>query len=201
MQDNLESDGYISNGEDGDDESESSDLKENSSPEEETESEDNSTEEEAYSLDSEKSKKENDMPEITNSVNSDNENEMPELTNSESSSDKEEMSEVIDYSTMPELLTDYSTMPTLADYDSGEDSSETGSELEKDDRIYLITSVANLRRREVKGLETCFNERKIQLKKRQKKKRQKESKVRNASLAETQNLIKEKTIKYDRGGT
>ena len=97
------------------------------------------------------------MPEITNSVNSDNENEMPELTNSESSSDEEEMPEVIDYSTMPELLadystmpkllTDYSTMPTLTIYDSGGDSSETGSELEKDDRIYLITSVANLRRR------------------------------------------------------
>ena len=37
------------------------------------------------------------------------------------------------------------------------------------------------------------------MKKRQKKKRQKESKVRNASLAETQNLIKEKTSKDDRG--
>ena len=42
-------------------------------------------------------------------------------------------------------------------------------------------------------------ERKIQLKKRQKKKRQKKSKVRNASLAETQTLIKEKTSKDDRG--
>ena len=45
--DKMESDGYIINGEDGDDDSDSSDLKENSSPEEETESEDNSTEEEA----------------------------------------------------------------------------------------------------------------------------------------------------------
>ena len=111
------------------------------------------------------------MTEITNSVDSDNENEMPDLTNSESSSGEEEMHEVIDYSTMPELLTDYSTMPTLTNYDSEKDSSETGRELEKDDGIYLITSVANLRRREVQGLETSFNERKIQLKKRPKKKK------------------------------
>ena len=86
-------------------------------------------------------------------------------------------------------------MPTLTNYDSEEDSSETETELEKDDWIYLITSVANLRRREVQGLGTSFYERKIQLKKIQKKKRQKESKVRNASLTKTQNLIKEKTSK------
>ena len=62
---------------------------------------------------------------------------------------------------MPELITDYSTVHRF--YDSGEDSSEAGSELEKDDGIYLITSVANLRRKEVQGLETSFDERKIQL--------------------------------------
>ena len=127
-------------GEDGDDESDSSDLKEDSSPEEETEvkSEDNSTDEEASSIDSDKSKEENYMSELTNSDKSDNGNEMPELTNSEESH-----------------------------YDSEEDSNETESELENDDGIYLITSVENLRRREVQG----FDERKIQLKKRPKKRR------------------------------
>ena len=91
--DKMESDGYTSNGEDGNDESDESDLKEDSSPEEETEikREANSTEEEASSIDSEKSKEKNDMSELTNSEKSDNENEMRELTNSEASSDEEEM--------------------------------------------------------------------------------------------------------------
>ena len=110
----------------------------------------------------------NNMHETTNSVDSDKENDIPDLTNSEPSSGEEEMPEVIDYSTMPELIKDYSNVHQF--YDSGEDSSEAGSELEKDDGIYLITSVANLRRREDQCLETSFNERKLQLKKRQKKK-------------------------------
>ena len=49
----------------------------------------------------------NNMQETTNSVDSDKENGMPDLTNSESFSGEEEMHEVIDYSTMPELITDY----------------------------------------------------------------------------------------------
>ena len=56
----------------------------------------------------------------------------------------------------------------------------------------------NERKKEVQGLETSFEERKTQLKKRQKKKKHMESKVKNASLAETQNLITEKQ-KDDRG--
>ena len=60
------------------------------------------------------------------------------------------MPEVIDYSTMPELITDYSNVHRF--YDSGEDSSEAGSELEKDDGIYLITTIANLMRIEFQGL-------------------------------------------------
>ena len=139
----------------------------------------------------------NNMHENTNSVDSDKENDIPNLTNSEPSSGEEEMPEDIDYSTMPELTKDYSNVHRF--YDSEEDSSESCSELEKDNGIYLITSVANLRRREVQGFETSFNERKTQLKKRQKVNRQKESKLKNASLAETQNLIKEKTSKDDKG--
>ena len=53
------------------------------------------------------------MSELTNSEKYDYQNKMSELTNSELSSDEEEMPGVIDYSTMPGLLTDYSTMPTL----------------------------------------------------------------------------------------
>ena len=84
-------------------------------------------------LDSKRSKEENDKPGIANLVYPDNENErpdltnsesssgeeemhlmnnmhettngMPDITNSESSSGEEEMHEVIDYSTMPELIT------------------------------------------------------------------------------------------------
>ena len=74
--DRMESDGYTSDGEDGDDESDSSGLEEDSFPEEEIEvkSEDNYvTEEEASLIHLEES---DEMLELTDSEKSEEENEM-----------------------------------------------------------------------------------------------------------------------------